>query len=164
MLARKDALVIRDGRLHCASPRHDADLRKAVSNASRGTAPASEIVIHRDERRPLLLRLIPSRGAQLAALFGGAVLAVRIKDPDREASPPPAQLAQLFGLTPSEAKAVLATARASSQGEAARHLGRAKTTLRTHLHHAYQKLGVHDPAEMVRLLAAYGFAQSPDQP
>ena len=50
---------------------------------------------------------------------------------------------------------------ARSQEEAAQHVGRAVPTLRTQLHHAYAKLGIHDVVDLSRLLAAYGFAQAP---
>jgi DNA-binding CsgD family transcriptional regulator len=48
-------------------------------------------------------------------------------------------------------------ARTQSQDEAAQHSGVARTTLRTQLHHAHQKLGLHDRSDLSRLLTSYGF-------
>lgn len=87
----------------------------------------------------------------------GVAIVARIKDPDRDRSPTSVLLRRLFGLTLGEAKAVLAVARTQSQKEAAREAGVARTTLRTQIHHAYEKLGLHDRADLLRLLAGYGF-------
>jgi DNA-binding CsgD family transcriptional regulator len=67
-------------------------------------------------------------------------------------------LRRLLGLTLGEARAVLAISRAQSQDAAARDAGVARTTLRTQLHHAYQKLGLHDRSALLRLLTSYGFS------
>jgi DNA-binding CsgD family transcriptional regulator len=93
----------------------------------------------------------------VAGLVPGIAVVVRIKDPDRDRSPTPALLRRLLGLTLGEARAVLAVSRTQSQEEAARQAGVARTTLRTQLHHAYEKLGLHERADLLRLFASYGF-------
>ena len=87
---------------------------------------------------------------------------VRVKDPDGRRVPTPALLRELLGLTLGEARAVLVIASTESQDQAAERLGVAKTTLRTHLHHAYQKLGIHNRAELMRLFASYNFRDAGD--
>ncbi len=85
---------------------------------------------------------------------------VRIEDPGHRRVPTPELLRKLLDVTLGEAKVMLAVARTDSQEEAAARLRVAKTTVRTQLHHVYQKLGIHNRAELLRLLATYGFCQT----
>jgi len=158
-LDRRDGFVLRDNRLVCRDVRANEELQRALMvAAAAGVAPADGwVVVPRDDRRALLVQVTTCRGAELRSLIPGAVLMVRVKDPDGQRVPTPALLRELLGLTLGEAKAILAVARMESQDQAAESLGVAKTTLRTHLHHAYQKLGIHNRAELMRVFAAYNF-------
>jgi len=161
VLARRDGLDLRDGRLICRDTGVDNELRKTVrAMLNPGAPPAGCWVVVRrgeDERAALLLQVTRVLGADMAALVAGTAVVVRIKDPDRDRSPTAALLQRLLGLTLGEARAVLAVAHTQSQDAAARRAGVARTTLRTQLHHAYEKLDLHDRADLLRLLASYGF-------
>jgi DNA-binding CsgD family transcriptional regulator len=160
VLARRDGLALRDDRLVCRDPRDNNDLQRTLHAALTPDGPPADgwVVMRRgEERAALLLRVARVRGADMAALVPGTAVVARIKDPDRDRSPTPALLRRLLGLTLGEARAVLAVSRTKDQKAAARSSGVARTTLRTQLHHAYEKLGLHDRADLLRLLASYGF-------
>ena len=163
VLARRDGLALRDGRLACRDPRDDSELRKTMRTvlAAGARAAGGWVVVRRwegeEHRAALLLQVTGVRGADMAVLVPGTAVVARIKDPDRDRSPTPVLLQRLLGLTLGEARAVLAVSRTKDQEAAARRAGVARTTLRTQLHHAYVKLGLHDRADLLRLLASYGF-------
>ena len=159
LLDRRDAFVLRAGRLACRDPGDDAELQKAlVSAVLAGHPPAGGwVVVRRSSRRPLLAQVRRWFGGELARLAGDGLIVVRIRDPDQARSPAPALLQRLLGVTPAEARALIEIARSQSQDEAARRLGVSKATVRTQLHSAYHKLGLHDRADLLRLLGAYGF-------
>lgn len=102
------------------------------------------------------------RGEELRPFVGSASLMLRIRNPDQGRLPTPALLRKLLRITPAEARVVLAIMGTDDQDQAAAQLEVAKPTLRTHLQHVYQTLGIHGRAELLQLLAAYGFRQAPD--
>jgi DNA-binding CsgD family transcriptional regulator/GAF domain-containing protein len=159
VLARRDGLLLRQGRLVCGDARDNDDLQKTLHAVQTFGVSASGgwVVARRRSGIPLLLQVRRVRSADVSAPLPGTPIVARIKDPDRDRLPTPALLRRLFGLTLGEARAVLAVSRTQSQDAAARHAGVARTTLRTQLHHAYEKLGLHDRADLLRLLAGYGF-------
>jgi DNA-binding CsgD family transcriptional regulator len=159
VLARGDGLLLRTGRLACRDTGDDTEFRITVDAvlSLRAPPPGGSVVVHRREGAPLLLQMTRVIGDDVRSLLPRTVVVVRIKDPDRDRSPSPALLRQLLGLTLGEARAVLAVCRTQSQDEAARRVGVARTTLRTQLRQAYQKLGLRDRADLLRLLASYGF-------
>lgn len=158
LMARRDVLRLRDGCIHCRDPASHAELSRMTRTAP-GTPNGGWFTVPQEGRRPLLIDVIALR---ISGETGTKpAFALRIRDPDRQHVPTALQLQRLLGLTLGESKAVLAIMQTPSQEAAAQRLGRGVTTLRTQLHHAYGKLGVHDPAGLARLLAAYGFAQPP---
>jgi DNA-binding CsgD family transcriptional regulator len=164
VLDRRDGLFLRNGCLACRDARDNSDLQRALLlNMLPDASPSGGwIVAHRRDRRPLLIRVTKLEGADLKHLVGSAALMVRIEDPDPPRLPTPELLRKLLDVTLGEAKVMLAVASTDTQEQAAAQLGVAKTTVRTQLHHAYQKLGIHDRAELLRLLAIYGFRPTED--
>jgi GAF domain-containing protein/DNA-binding CsgD family transcriptional regulator len=159
VLARRDGLLLRHGRLVCGDARDNDELQKTLHALETSGVPPSGgwVVARRRTGTPLLLQVRRVRSADVRALLPGTAIVARIKDPDRDRLPTPVLLRRMFGLTLGEARAVLAVCCAQSQDAAARHAGVARTTLRTQLHHAYEKLGLHDRADLLRLLVSYGF-------
>ncbi|MGH7154330.1 MAG: GAF domain-containing protein [Acetobacteraceae bacterium] len=160
ILNRRVGILVREDRLVCRNSHDHNELQKTLLLVSTtGGAPSEGwVVVHRQERNPLLVQVTKLRGAEPRYVFAGAEIMVRITDPDRRHLPAPALLRQLLNVTLSEARAVLATALTDTQEEAAAQLGVAKTTLRTQLQHVYQQLGVRERSGLLRLLGQYGFA------
>ena len=75
-----------------------------------------------------------------------------IVDPDLEPEPPASLLRRLYGLTRSEAEIALMVLRGQGRNHIADELSLSLATVKTHLHHVFDKTGTHRQAELVRLL------------
>jgi DNA-binding CsgD family transcriptional regulator len=75
-----------------------------------------------------------------------------IVDPDLEPEPPVLLLRRLYGLTRSEAEIALMVLRGQGRNHIADELSLSLATVKTHLHHVFDKTGTHRQAELVRLL------------
>jgi len=164
LLDRCDGLRKHDGRLGCVDPDSDAELLAMIrpKNARAGVPAGGWMAVPRDNNpHPLLVEITALHGPAVlgdrAATFG-----VRIKIPERRHAATVLQLQQLLGVTLPEAKAVRAVMQSADHAEAARRLGRSVPLVRTYLHRVYDRLDVHDAAELTRLLAGYGFVHGPE--
>lgn len=79
---------------------------------------------------------------------------VFIYDVRSAASVRPEQLSNLFGLTPSEARAAIEVSQGGSMEEIAQRMSVSTNTLKTHLKAAFAKTGTHRQAELLKLLLA----------
>ena len=96
-----------------------------------------------------MTHVMPLEGRQGTKLEADAVVFVADTG---GAEPTPSQtLDLLFGLTPAEARAMEVVVGGSSTEDAARTMGIAPSTLRTHLLRVYAKTGRHSRAELVQL-------------
>jgi DNA-binding CsgD family transcriptional regulator len=77
---------------------------------------------------------------------------VVLHDPTARVRLSPVLLAQLYGLTPTEAATAAAIAEGSSPSEIARVRGCADDTVRTHLKRVLEKTGTRRQADLVRVL------------
>lgn len=145
-----------EGLLRAANVEQSAWLRNTVAMLSVSPAhafPVSGLIGNLNHERPLIAVLHPSpdpigtlfhpRGRVFAFLYdidreGGEAMAARI-------------VQQLFGLTPAEARTVLAVRRHQDPEKAAQHLCLSPETIRTHLKHAARKAGTHKQAELTRI-------------
>jgi DNA-binding NarL/FixJ family response regulator len=75
-----------------------------------------------------------------------------IIDPEQELEPPKALLRRLFGFTNGEADVALLMLRGSGLKPIAADLALSMATVKTHLHHIFNKTDTHRQAELVRLL------------
>jgi DNA-binding CsgD family transcriptional regulator len=73
-------------------------------------------------------------------------------DPDLDGPAPTWTLMRLYALTPAEARVALEVAQGRGLRQAAAALGVSPNTVRTHLHHVFQKTGTRRQAELARLL------------
>lgn len=127
-----------------------------IDAAGRAAAAGAHIRVSRPSgRRPLLLTVIPVARARVHAGLAAQV-AVFITDPDGAASPAPALLREMFGLTTAEAALAVEISRGQGLDAAADRLSIAKTTARTHLARIFDKTDTGRQAELVRLLLRCG--------
>ena len=77
-----------------------------------------------------------------------------IIDPEQEAEPPKMLIRQLFGLTNAEADVALRLVRGDGLKPISADLALSMATVKTHLHHIFDKTDTHRQAELVRLLLA----------
>ncbi len=154
-----DGLRVERGGLRCARPADQAVLDRLIagslSDSVIATGPDHVAVTRRSGRHPLLVRAIPLRRSpgDRPFLMSDTPLQVLVLviDPDKKSGNPIEQALQLLGLTRSEARVAALVGAGMSPGEAAPVLGLTRETVRSHLKHAFDKLGLHRQAELVAL-------------
>jgi DNA-binding CsgD family transcriptional regulator len=145
---RERRLVIRDAEARSRLQSIVCLLRGAVEPHA---SPVEPIVIPRQERLPVLLRLWPFAGGagwtspEIRAL---AILTALGPRP----GPPPEILAKAFSLTPSEARLACIVARGAGPDVAAKELKISRETARNQLKAVFAKTGTHRQSELVALL------------
>jgi DNA-binding CsgD family transcriptional regulator len=153
MLAGRDGLSLRNGRL-TADPRSaDAELRRSIG-AALGQAAArsgnSFLCRRTSGARPFVVHVTPFTTP--ARDDGAARALVVIVDPDADAEPTPDLLRRLFGLTKAEADIALMVAQGHGLQPISDSLTLSVATVKTHLQHVFAKTATHRQAELVRLL------------
>ncbi|SFL75259.1 helix-turn-helix transcriptional regulator [Methylorubrum salsuginis] len=140
-------------RLAAVDPAADRLLREAVGGPGEsGPLPVRSIPIPaQDERPPVILHLVPVRGAA-HDVFARA-RAVLIATPVVARDVPSADVVQgLFDLTPAESRLAALIAAGDAPVPAAAKLGITPSTARSVLKRVFQKTGVSRQAELVGLL------------
>ncbi|WP_342150847.1 helix-turn-helix transcriptional regulator [Methylorubrum sp. SB2] len=141
-------------RLAVVDPAADRLLREAMGGARGGDRPLpvrSIPIPAQDERPPVILHLVPVRGAA-HDVFARA-RAVLIATPVVARDVPSADVVQgLFDLTPAESRLAALIAAGDAPVPAAAKLGITPSTARSVLKRVFQKTGVSRQAELVGLL------------
>ena len=158
LLNARDALIFNGQRLATAVPAVTQALAMAVAQAAENEAAIG----HRGLAIPLLaadgkaqaLHVLPLRGGVLRpGLVNRAVAAIFVSSSVPETADAGALVAQLFGLSASEARVFDLIAQGLTPAEAAERLGIGVSTVRTHLLHIFDKTGVRRQADLVRMAA-----------
>jgi DNA-binding CsgD family transcriptional regulator len=161
LLAARDGIRVDAGGLHAATAGQSAALHRlivAVSTATAAMPNGGSLRIDRPSgRRPLSVLVAPICSAGRAAKLDPVAYPtamVLITDPECAASgPAPERLRSLYGLTAAEAALAVRIVRGGGVKAAARALGIAPSTARTHLHQIFAKTGASGQAELAALLA-----------
>ncbi|MER2253361.1 helix-turn-helix transcriptional regulator [Methylorubrum podarium] len=144
-------------RLAAVDPAADRLLREALARSGPGTEAAvhSIPIAAADERPPVILHLVPIRGAAHDVFVRARF--VLIATPVVAQEVPGADVVQgLFDLTPAEARLAALIAAGDAPAPAAAKLGITPNTARSVLKRIFQKTGVSRQAELVGLLAGRG--------
>ena len=151
ILERSQALRIGpDGRLLTASARQGREIAAAVGAlAGQEQRRPRAMVLSRDPWLDMLL--VPADRSARSASSVPAVIAYVHGDSLLSADRCE-QLAQLFGLLPSESRLALALGRGMSIAEAASHLGLTQQSARTYSKRIYAKTGARGQADLVRFI------------
>jgi DNA-binding CsgD family transcriptional regulator len=162
--AAGDVLVLTDGTVR-PRLREQGDLfRKLVGAAIAGKSGGSLLLTRPSRRLPVSVLVSPLAGTlavSLAAPGRVAAAAVLLSDPERQAVASIEHLRALYKLSPTEARVAWLITRSGSIGGAAKTLGIATETVRTHLKHIYAKTGVNRQSALAHLLAAGAPARAP---
>lgn len=121
-----------------------------IPDGSRGA-----IVIHRDGRRPLLLR-IQRLGGNLPQLFSHSTGVCIIEDLDDRPQVEGENLRQIFGLTPREASIAVQVAQGTPLRTIADSQSMAYETVRSHLKAVFNKTDTSRQAELTALISRLG--------
>jgi DNA-binding CsgD family transcriptional regulator len=155
--ASRDGLRVGTWGLRAALASDDAALQRLVRQAcigdGRGPRSSSRIAISRGSgRRPYTIQVMPLRSCHARFLNGPAAALVLVVDHEREAHLPPADLQEVYDLTPAEAEVAVRVLRGHGLQYVAGELRVSLSTVRVHLQRVFEKTGTHRQAELVRLL------------
>jgi DNA-binding CsgD family transcriptional regulator len=96
---------------------------------------------------------LTSGARQLAGKVHSAAAALFLRKPELDVPSSLEVLAKLYRLTPSEVRVLQAVVEDGSVPAAAEALGLSQATVKTHLHHVFQKTGTSSQSELVKLVA-----------
>ena len=152
------ALRIGKGRLAPIDPAAHATLAEVITQATADEAetPSEEIatlVLPGGENVGLVATILPlTRGERRnLSCASGAAAVIFVQDPVAEKSLSGEGFAQLYGLSASELRVVLAMLPGLGAHEAAEVLGIGETTVKTHLHRIHAKTGTSKQTELMHL-------------
>lgn len=114
-----------------------------------------QIIVRRDDRRPVVIDMHRLSGAAAEPFSGGRALLL-LTDLDDRPRPAKERVARLFGLTPAEAALAVVVGRGDSLDQACDELNVTRETGRSRLKSIFAKTGVNRQGELVALLARIG--------
>jgi DNA-binding CsgD family transcriptional regulator len=151
-----DDIYIRDRRVlvrdRQASQLLDRVLDRLRVTSDLAEVPAGPIVIRREQKAPVIVRMQPIHGGARSPFLGARAL-LTLVPLEPAAGPSPALLTRAFGLTPAEARLAATIAQGKAPEQAAEELGIARTTVRNQLRAIFSKTNTHRQSELVALLA-----------
>ncbi|HTE92742.1 MAG TPA: LuxR C-terminal-related transcriptional regulator [Bradyrhizobium sp.] len=149
------------GRLVASDPAINAALREILVAANAGDAAlgvkgiALPLTAHDGERYVAHVLPLTSGARREAGLAYNAVAALFIRKASLEPFSPPEVIGEMYKLTPSELRVLLAIVDIGGVPEVAAALGVAVTTIKTHLSRLFEKTGVARQADLVKLVAGF---------
>lgn len=145
------------GGLTVSDERADALLREALTALAGKRSSSGSIPIRpREGRAPMVVHLLPVKGAAHDLFAGGSVLLVVTALTVQGGAPVPHVLHGLFDLTPSESRLAAVLSGGLSVAEAADRMGTTVKTARTYLDRIFAKTGTNRQSQLVALLKGVG--------
>ena len=149
------------GRLVAGDAAINAALREILVAAGAGDAElgvkgtALPLTAHNGERYVAHVLPLTSGARRSAGLAYNAVAALFVRKAALDASSPPEVIGEMYKLTPTELRVLLAIVDIGGVPEVAASLGVAVTTIKTHLSRLFEKTGVGRQADLVKLVAGF---------
>jgi DNA-binding CsgD family transcriptional regulator len=149
------------GRLVASDLAINAALREILVAANVGDAAlgvkgiALPLTAHDGERYVAHVLPLTSGARRAAGLAYNAVAALFIRKAALEPFSPPEVIGEMYKLTPTELRVLLAIVDIGGVPEVAAALGVAVTTVKTHLSRLFEKTGVARQADLVKLVAGF---------
>ena len=149
------------GRLVASDLAINAALREILVAANAGDAAlgvkgiALPLTAHDGERHVAHVLPLTSGARREAGLAYNAVAALFIRKASLEPFSPPEVIGEMYRLTPTELRVLLAIVDIGGVPEVAAALGVAVTTVKTHLSRLFEKTGVARQADLVKLVAGF---------
>jgi DNA-binding CsgD family transcriptional regulator len=162
ILDARDGLGCHGPELRAATPGLTQRLRDAIAAA---TTPVSGVPPPLPLRRPSGARayvaLVSALPTSLRGAPGRPVVVLFVSEPDTTPAGDPRLLAELFGLTPAEARLAVAVAAGEDLTAIRVRLGVSANTIKTQLRHVFEKTGTGRQAELVALVLATSLPAEP---
>jgi DNA-binding CsgD family transcriptional regulator len=160
MLAEESILRAGSGRLIANDSGADQALRDAFAAAGGGDGglgtQAIAVPLAADGQRYVAHVLPLTSGARRRAGAGyAATAAIFVRKAELDAPTAPEAIAKLYGLTPSELRALLAVFEAGGVPNVAEALGISEDTAKTHLKRLFEKTGTNRQTDLVKLVAGF---------
>ena len=152
-----DAIRVSNGQLLIRDSKAAKEYEELLSRI-RWTTPgkslrSTPIVVNRKNADPLLIEALPIDGAARAPFLHARALLL-LKPVTKPARPDWPLLAEIFGLTPAEARLAARLATGEALEQAADELAITKATARNQLQSVFRKTDVNRQAELVALLSS----------
>jgi len=163
MLSEANVVEARDGSLGAIDPQDALALLVAVTVAG-GPPPLggkrSAIPIKGRNGTRYIANVLPlsSSTRHTAHLPHAAAVAIFVHKAALDLASLPEIMAKEYGLTPAEVRVLFAIVEFGGVSEVAELLGSAENTVKTHLHHLFEKTGTSRQADLVKLVAGYAHA------
>ena len=116
------------------------------------TPTGNVIVVRRQFKRPILIRLLPVHGPARSPFLGARTILI-LRDMEATRRPPVQIIAEAFSLSPAEAKVASMVAAGSSPEEIADALELSRETVRNQIKAVFGKTNVHRQNELAALMA-----------
>jgi DNA-binding CsgD family transcriptional regulator/PAS domain-containing protein len=161
ILGAADFLRTVCGRLVAGDPSINAALREILVAADAGDAAlgtkgiALPLTAHDGERYVAHVLPLTSGTRRISCLAYNAVVALFIRKAALQSFAPPDVIGEMYKLTPTELRVLLAIVDIGGVPEVAAALGVAVTTIKTHLSRLFEKTGVTRQADLVKLVAGF---------
>jgi DNA-binding CsgD family transcriptional regulator len=164
MVSEANVLRAPGGRLHAIDAGADQILLDIFTAAGGGDTALGRKgiavpITGRDKER-YVAHVLPltSAGRRKAGVSYGAVAAVFVRKATLDLPSPPVVIAQQFRLTQAELRVLFSIVEIGGTAEVAEVLGISEATVKTHLHHVFEKTGSGRQADLVKLVAGYCLA------
>jgi DNA-binding CsgD family transcriptional regulator len=164
MVAKANALRAPSGRLGATDPRADQILLDIFAAAGGGDVMlgrqgiAVPIMGRDDERYVAHVLPLTSGARRNAGISFGAAAAVFVRKATLDLPSPPVVIAQQFRLTKAELRVLFSIVEIGGTSEVAEVLGISEATVKTHLHHVFEKTSTGRQSDLVKLVAGYCLA------
>jgi DNA-binding CsgD family transcriptional regulator len=150
---------VRDRQLCVIDKRAMAELGRLIDQirtaADTEPLPAAPIIVRRQAKPPVLIRMLPIEAAARSPFLGARALMIFI-DLAQRSIPDARLLSQIFGLTAAEAKLAALLGAGDSIECAAGRLEISPATARTQLKVVFTKTDTHRQSELTALLSRLG--------
>lgn len=151
-----EEIRIKDRRLHVRDRQAKSALNSLTDQlrtmSDTAALPVMPIVVQRNAKRPVVIRVLPIDGAARSPFLGARALLV-FSDLCRKSGPQSDLLSQAFGLSPAEARLASLMATGVSPEQAGEELGIARETARNQLKAIFAKTATHRQGELIALLS-----------
>jgi DNA-binding CsgD family transcriptional regulator len=161
MLAEAKVLRATSGRLTICEPKGGRSLLDVFASAKAGDAAvgkggiAVSLAARGGERYVAHVLPLTSGARRKAGISYAATAALFVREASLDLPSPPETIAREFKLTPAEIRVLFAIAQIGGVPEAAPVLGISEQTVKSHLHHIYEKTATKRQADLVKLIASY---------
>lgn len=160
ILGEKDGLILSNGQLSADNQRTKAKLRSVIRNVLDQLDESGVVMVPRERGRPLLLQVSTMGGCDPS---GSPTVAVFVQNPEKRPSIDASVVAQMYGLTRTEAKLAIAIASGDRVECIANAFGISQNTVAFHLQNLFRKTQTSRQTDLVALLIRSALAPQTHQ-